>query len=369
MSGRRTTRAAEAAASEASEAARVLAQRSHEARNEPAPEVEPVEPAVNQDRIEKALKGRASVQAHEEIARKRGQVVEEEPETQPEPKVEPKVEKAPEPEVQAEAPVVEAPVEPEAPKTVKVKVDGEEFEAPADEVEAAGGVKAYQMMRASENRLAKAAKIAEETRQAQAETAKMVQQLLAQQTPKKEEPTDEQFIKEKIDVIRFGTQEESAAALREILQRGAPKQIDQQALVQQATNAVANQQAVQRFKTEFADVVGNPNLWKLAQVLDAERRAELQPNASVDWDTFYRKIGNEIRSLVPSRQSQPPTTDQVKTAGTPSQPSEKEARKASITAIPTAAARAKAPEPEKELTPEETRAQWIKDAKKARGQG
>jgi hypothetical protein len=59
-----------------------------------------------------------------------------------------------------------------------------------------------------------------------------------------------------------------------------------------------------------------------------------------------------------------PTTD--KTPSTTSQASEKEARKASITVLPTASVRAELPKEEKEPTREELRQQFIADAKKKR---
>jgi hypothetical protein len=73
---RRTTRAdAEAAAAQASEAARTLAARSHEVRAE-----EPASPSLSREddapvdgeRIERMLKARPSIQAMDEIVKKRG---------------------------------------------------------------------------------------------------------------------------------------------------------------------------------------------------------------------------------------------------------------------------------------------------------
>jgi hypothetical protein len=85
---RRTTRAdAEAAAAQASEAARTLAARSHEARaEEPYPRED--DTPIDGERIERMLKARPSIQAMDEIVKKRGQVEEPEPEVKTEaPKV------------------------------------------------------------------------------------------------------------------------------------------------------------------------------------------------------------------------------------------------------------------------------------------
>ena len=371
--GRRTTRAdSEAAASQASEAARVLAQRSHESRSEPSPEpAEPaphVEKAIDPTRVERLLNARPSVQARDEIIRKRGLDKEEEPEPKPELKTEPKleVESQLEPEAKVGAQTEASPVE--TPKTVKVKVDGEEFDAPAEEVEAAGGVKAFQMMKASENRLAKANKLVEESGKSQAEILKLAQALIQQQPRTQPQPqlSDAQFIASKLQTIRFGSDEEGAAALQEILQRKLP-QIDHQAIVTHATNHIENKRAASAFKTKNPDVFANPTLTELAIALERKHAAQLTKGQVVDWDGFYSKIEHEIRAIAPLRQSQPQA--QPKTDGTTSQPSVKEERKASITTIPTAAARAALPEPEKELSPEEERKAWIASQKKSRGQG
>jgi len=287
--------------------------------------------------------------------------------------------KEPETEKTVETPVVEAKVEPEAkvdaepkveaeaaveaPKTVRVKVDGEEFDAPAADVEEAGGVKSYQIQRASENRLAKANAALEESRKSQAQIAELLQkQAKANEKP---EPTDDQYIQERIDKIRFGTPEESAVALREIIARGQQK-IDPQAITSQITSQIAHDSAVKQFDNEFADLAKNPIL--LSAVI-AQRNSKLAQNKGqpIDWSTFYRTIGNEVRSAF-GRQSQP-ATETTKTTSTTSSSSDKEARKASIVNLPTAAARAELPKEEKELTPEEERKAWIADAKKARGQG
>lgn len=367
---RRGKEAAERAAAEASEAARTLAQRSHEARvekvePEPTPEEQPKEKVVNETVREKLLQNRPHAQAWDEILKKRGLDKDEEEQ--------PKVEATEEPQAPTEAPakeetaevVAEAPKEPEAPKTVRVKVDGEEFDAPADEVEAVGGVKAYQVMKAGENRLKKANDAVAESKKL---TAQLVELLSKKQTPEIPTQTDDEFIKSKVDVIRFGTPEESAAALREVLLRQQPKPVDQNAILAQTLQAIERKQATAEFGQKFQDIVSNPLLVKLAISLEQEEIAKAQQERrAIDWKSTYDRIGNQIRGVVPARQSQSPTTSQ--TAGNTSPaPSDKEARKASITVLPTASARAELPKVEKELTPEEERKAIIADWKKSRGQ-
>jgi hypothetical protein len=373
----RNKRAAEAAASAASEAARTLAQRSHEVRqgaetsSEPAPERP--EGSTSPERVEKLLKARPHAQATEDLLKRRGVESEEvKTETNEEKPSEAPVEAKVEPKSETEAAThAEEKKEPETPKTVRVKVDGEEFDAPAEEVEAAGGLKAYQLTKANENRLAKTNAALEETRKVQAQMAEWLQK--QSQANQKPEPTDAQFIQERIDKIRFGSAEEAAQVLREVMDRGRP-QVDQNQIVLRATTNFKYDMADQEFKREFADVLSNPHAAMLARVLESQRIAEYSPNgqanwqalSTVDWQSFKRKIGNELRTSF-GRPSQPAAETKEKT-GTTSQPSEKEARKASIVNLPTAAARAEGPKEEKELSPEEERKALVAQAKKARGQ-
>ena len=264
---------------------------------------------------------------------------------------EPKIETAEEPKIEAkiEAKIEEPKVEP--PKMVKVKVDGEEFEVSQAEVDEAGGVSAYQKGKAADNRLKKANEAIAETRKMQAAIAQWAQS----QVPQKPQETDDQFMASKIDVIRFGTPEESAAALKEVMSRN---RIDPNAVVQQATSVMQQNMALANFKKEFQDVVSNQILLRAAVSLEQERRAKAGPDT--DWDTFYRQIGNEVRSVI-GRPSQPAVVA-TQDPGTTSQDS-KEARKASIVNLPTAAARAALPTEEKP----ETREDILNKMRKTRG--
>jgi hypothetical protein len=347
--GRRSQHQATDAAKAASEAAKVLQQRGQEARQEVVEKV-PEAPKDKEPPEDWVPPKRDSVhrQMMDEIVASRKT-------TEPEAKVEP-VEPEPvvEAKVEATAEVVEPSVE--APKTVKVKVDGEELDAPQADVDDAGGVKSYQIQKAAENRLRKANDTLAEVRRVQAE---IEQARVAAQKPKEPEVTDDQFIASKIDAVRFGTPEESAAALREIMNR-SNKPLDQNAIVEQATNRFRHDQAVAQFDTEFQDIVTNPLLLKLVVSLRNERIP--QQKGHVEWTQFYRAIGNEVRSVVGKPTSSPATPST--TSGTPSQQSDKEARKAAnVVNIPTAAARAAPPKEEKP----ETRQDVINKMRASRG--
>ena len=353
-----------AAAEQASEAARVLQARGQQAKSEPvqAQETEPDKPKESPDFLKSIPRGNQDqIRVREQIRENRGEPKEEvsqEAPKEPEKDAEPVVatEPAKEPEKPAE-PVLEAP------KTVKVKVDGEEFDAPEAEVTEYGGIKAYQIHKAAEKRLKEAKEVMERARQGEAQTKAMqdmVANLVKNQAPAQPTQTEDQFIQSKVDVIRFGTPEESAAALKEIISR---QKIDPNQIIEQATEKMRHDQAVAEFDKEFPDIATNPVLLKTALWMRNEGvQAARQKNDRVNWVEFYKGIGNQIRGAIP-RQHQPQS--QAATAeGNTSPQADKEARKASISEPPkAAAARAEAPAEPKE----ETREDSLRRMRKARG--
>lgn len=262
----------------------------------------------------------------------------------------------PQPAVAPAEPPVEPVASPAPIPMAKVKVDGQEFEVAQADVDAAGGVTAYQRDKASENRLAKANQTLAETRRTQAQITQWIQQ----QTPQQPTLSYDQFLQSKVDIIRYGTPEESAVALREVL---ATQQIDPNAITQNAVNLMQQSLAVDNFKKEFQDVVSNPDLLRLAVVLENDIKPQIWPHA--DWTTIYRHIGNRVRSAV-GRQPQPnlsAVAPATPTIDTPSPESDKEARKASIVNLPTAAARAALPAE----TKPETHKDILNQMRKTRG--
>jgi hypothetical protein len=375
---RRNNDTAGRAAEQASEAARVLQARGQEkvaeARQQdekPADRTMPLEkereykakPKPNDEAREQIISSRPG---YKEEAEKNKDTPKAEEKPSDQPKAETKSE-APQEEPRAEVPPAqsEPAAQPEAPKTIKVKVDGEEFDVAAEEVEAAGGEKAYRIQRASENRLKKAAEALAEANKTKTQMTDLVTALLKQKhEPEKPKETDEQFIASKMDIVRFGTPQESAQAWVEIQQRLQPKPVDANALIEQATNKWRHDQAVQSFDKKYQDIVTNPIRLKAVVALRQEaleRHRRENPNRPVDWDSFYDTIGTQVRSAF-GGQSQAPSAPAA-TSGTPSPTSEKEARKASIVNIPTAAAKAEAPKEDKP----ETREDILNGMRKARG--
>lgn len=303
----------------------------------------------------------------EKDAERRGLPKEESEKTEPE-KTEPAAQAAetPAPETAPEKPATE--VEAAAPiKTMRVKVDGEEFDVPESEIEEAGGLKAYRIQRAQENRLRKMNDGISQIRQTQSQIAQWAHQQTQQ--PQEQAPTPaKQYLAQNIDTLRFGTPEEASAVIEKYTELANPR-LDPIAIQNQTVTKIRRNAAVDRFKAEFQDIGANPALYNWAGMLENSELAKLPPNVinhpqfaeAFDWDVFYRRIGNHIRGTV-GRPSQPAPAATT-TASTPSPVSSaKEERKASIVNLPTAAARAELPKEDKP----ESRDDILKEMRKGR---
>lgn len=281
---------------------------------------------------------------------------------------EPEPEGEAEPTVQAEATPELAPAPAPEPEMITAKVDGEEFQVPKSEVEEYGGLRAYQMHKAAEKRLA-AAKEAERRIAELLKTADTQVRQPAQPVEPPRKPED--IIRDAVAKIQIATPEEGAAALANVLQTLIPKAPDPQQISFQTLMLMRATEAEDRFVKENADLVENPLLKQLVISEKQRRLAEYQSKKQLppDWHQFYTAIGSEIRAAIGR-----PATTPVPAAQTPSQPTSGSAatdaqaarvqRKASITALPTASARATMPEEQKPPT----RAELLDQMRKARGQ-
>lgn len=307
--------------------------------------------------------------AMEDIIERRGLNGPNEEETTVEVKTEPKAKAPPEPKLEV---TTEPAAEPAAevvtaPAKIKQVVDGESYEVDQADIDEAGGERAWRIQKASENRLREAKEAKEESKKLMAALTGLLEKQPKEQAKAVEPEDTAKYIAGKLQQLRFGSDEEGAAVLMEVVKKLTPSQPNQQAMVAHVRAHLKWESAMESFTKDFPEVVSNPVLVDLVETLDRKARAELKPGQMVDWHNHYRTIGNKIRTLVPAGQSQPATSADT-TTGTPSKPSEKEARKASITVLPTSSARAEAPKEEKEPSPEEARKQWFDDARKSRGQ-
>jgi hypothetical protein len=285
--------------------------------------------------------------AMEEIRKSREAEEAEEPTHEEEPP-EASTEAAPEAETK-----VETPAAPEAPEVVAVKVDGQVFQVSKADVDAEGGVVAYQINRAAERRLQKA----QEYMRAQADALAKTQQSLA--PPK---PSVDELIREKIANVQFGTPEEATEAIKEIVSSLRGPQVDPEQIKRDTIDAFMSDSAAREFVRRNAYLMKDPLVQKLAVI--AERDMIQAQGKPQDWNTFYQSLEVSLRNTL----GRPTSTANDATLPT-SQPTSgsvanKDARKASIVALPSAAARAVAPEEPKPKTREEVLAQL----KRARGQ-
>jgi hypothetical protein len=345
------------AAMQASEAGRVLrAQREEKAPEPEAPQVEGERPPARNEPRQRGM---------EEIERRdlqnKGLDTPKEEEAKPEvpdptPLTPEQILAANQESQPAPAPVVEEVV----PETVTVKIFGEERQVPKEEVEEYGGIKAYQIAKAAEVQLREAKEAQAEARR---ERENLMRHLQQQMQPKEPIKTPAQIVQEKIDLIRFGTPEESAAALQEVLEKSQTK-IDPNHLLHQAVQLFNEQTAFAKFKSDFPEIASNPELEKFATMLGREQALEIYKlGKTPEWSKFYTDLGQKVRSVIGYKPNQPApiatTTGQTSPGS-----SEKEARKASIVTLPTAAARAKQPE---EPQPP-TRAEIFSEMRRGRGQ-
>jgi hypothetical protein len=376
---RRTDKMAEAAAAEANQAAI-------------EPVSEPVNPASEAGRVLRAQRDKpvekpaeAVTPRHEQNprnkiyaelveSRKTEEVAEDK---QPEPTPEP----TPEPDAVAPAsPPVDPPPSTEpvaAAPTVKVKVFGEEMDVPQSEVDEAGGVVAYQKQRAADVQFKKANEVMEQARKEREQLMQFYAQHFKAQQP---QVTPQQAAARKAELVEqmvYGDTQQKLAAYEELNKLNSGQQFDPQQFKQSLKVELAIQSSADKFKSEFADLISNPDILALATIKERQMLDKYNmSNLPASFDTEYRKIGNELRALVgrptqPAAEASNTTTGQTIPAtaspqGTPT--SAKEERKASnIVSLPQASARA-TPKEKEELTPDQARNKALRDMRRARGQ-
>jgi hypothetical protein len=270
----------------------------------------------------------------------------------------------PEAAVEATTEVTVKPVQPaavtEPAKTIKAKVNGQEFDVPEAEIEESGGLTIWQKEKAADLRL-------ERMKQEQAALMRQTQQLgqalqaMRQAVPAQEAPKSLfDLAKEKAPALQFGTPDESAAAISDIINAAMPK-TDENQLIARAVDAFSRQRATEEFMEANKDISGNRNLLQFAVLREHAKLSQSKPS---DWRKFYVDLAAEVRNDLGLPN---PTASSVATTSAPNPTvsmADKDARKASITTLPVAGARVPAPEEPKPLTREDR----LKLLQKARGQ-
>ena len=241
------------------------------------------------------------------------------------------------------------------PEMVRAKIDGEEFDVPKAEVDAHGGLAAYQINKAAERRLAKANEVLR--------MAAAVAQKSSQQPAPAPKPSIKDLVREKIQNIQFGTPDEAAQAIEEIFSAHSG-QIDPAKLKQEAVADVFEHMAAQQFIAKNRDILNNPVFADLALI--TQHRMIASQGQPKDWGKFYSDLEGHLRTaLGKPYQANPASTPQLTSQPTSGSVADKDARKASIVALPSAAAsRAAAPEEPKP----KSRDEYFAMLRKSRGQ-
>lgn len=285
---------------------------------------------MDEQEVEVTGEPKARDSFEEQLAARRAEEIKDElapmPSETPE---EPVAEAAPEPVAEA-APEPVAEVAPE-PEMVTVKVDGNEFQLPKDKVDAEGGVEVVQMKIAAAKRLEEARQIRE---QALKEAAPKATPAPA---PQQE---DEAAL---IEALRFGDEKAAVQAARKLSGQNQP---DPQTIAAIVQAEISKTNAVESFKRDFPEIVKDPYMARLALDMEQEarRNGDRRPHHEL-----YQAIGKGL------------TEWRGKVAGSFK---EKQEKKASVTPIPQA--KAKAVLPEEPRPP--TRAEILEQERKARKQ-
>ena len=174
---------------------------------------------------------------------------------------------------------------------VTVKVNGKTLDVPKEDVENAGGVAAYQVLRAAEERL-DLAKEAE--RRATALGDELEQRLQALPAPNGGQPTSvsREEITDIADDLFYGDKEAKEAALAKILEGQRNTSADPAQIEATIARTLAKQSAIEQFKTDYPELWGDDQLMEIVYNKDDEKRAR-NPNQS--FTDRYNEIGTEVR--------------------------------------------------------------------------
>ncbi len=264
------------------------------------------------------------------------------------------------------------PAQEAAPTTRKIIVDGQEIEVPVEKV-IDRGVATLQKETAADERLKAAEKLYTE---ALAFANRMVQQGgpgANPQQPQGQQMSPAEYAAELARRIQFGTPQEGAAAVQELIQMASGVQGN---LLDQVTQVVDQRTAAQQFASEFKDLVSDPYAMKLVFARERELRAEAQAKGESigPFNEVYKRIGDEVRSyrtglMQSGSQAAPnPTPTPTPTPTRGAQPAQAQGRAAAKAAAPKAVTGAAAVPTQNSALKPKTMAETISEMARARGQ-
>lgn len=227
---------------------------------------------------------------------------------------------AEEPEQEQQEEQEEVAEEPAAPRTVRVKINGQEMDVPEDEI-----IATYQKERSADQKFQEAARLRDEAYAI----------FRQQQAPKQAEVST----KDLVEKIQYGSAEEAQAAFEQMQDLTAKRA--QQVVQQELLNA-----ELRAFATVNADLMNDPVTRGALSALEEHLAAsEYQGTPRQRWDEAAKQVRERFAMNTPKT----PATAPVKAA--PSQ--SRVERKASITTVPSASARIPSAPTTKPQTPSE----------------
>jgi hypothetical protein len=166
--------------------------------------------------------------------------------------------------------------------------------------------------------------------------------------------------------IQMGTEEEALAGIRALRQQTPSTDEITDRVAAKVNSQLLRDKALEKFKSDFADVWEDPLLRSLAVARDNELRDPAHPEHIFDYSERYAAVGKELRGWVEAQAQKmgfQPTAAAPQTSTKP--PVDRLARKQAIPQVPrTASTRPAAPEPD---DPELTHSQVIEQMRDARG--
>ena len=176
------------------------------------------------------------------------------------------------------------------PQRHKIRVNGKDLELSTEELYARA-----QKIEAADQYLAEAARIRNE----------------ALRKPSQPDVSEQQSVDDDLAIaraIQMGTEEEAVAALRSL--RQSNKTLSPEDISRTIDERLTFNQAISKFRTEYADIVGDPYLNKLA--LDADNKM-IANGDNRPYFERYREIGDGLRNWTASivnRNAPPPPAQQ-----------------------------------------------------------
>lgn len=241
---------------------------------------------------------------------------------------------------------------------VKMKVNGEERIVSLEDV-----LRTAQKHESADQRLAEATRL---LREAEAARAAPIPAAKTEPTPAPQPTDPAAVVKEAVNALFEGDTEAATAKLTAALAAGhrpAPAPVDTNAIAATVKQQLAVEGALDQFAKDYAEVVRNPRLARMADGFLAE---EMQGGVHANFSDALKSAGNRVREDVRAAAAEmgfvpapvvpkpdPTTTRQ-----------EKLDKKATVTTLPTASATAATAVPQPQTTSD-----VIAEMRKARGQG